>query len=202
MYVYEPIPLQKYAEYVEINIPKYPIPKGKSTELETLLSDPLIWGEDLITRIDRGTEKVVEKIRVEEVKKSIKDELKLIDKLPEREVKQIYRADEYLKFSTELLNKVLQSPITTSEFKQKMKKFPYREFFSNRALIVVVYGSVLAGKVLSYAIEARKQNDLSKMMIYESFVEEYLSYMEPFDTSILPEKPIATMEEIKELRWD
>jgi hypothetical protein len=196
--------VQKYAEaYTELELPKmYPIPKGKSTDISVLIEDPSLWAEDMLTRIGRGTEKR-EEVKIEDVQEEITKQITLNRSMTNKiDVKKMYGAIEFLRYADQILGLAFNKYKTVDELEKDLKKVPYRRILSNRALVIVIFGTVNAREIIDYGRNAYKNKELNKIMNYESFVDEYTSYLAPIEFEKLPVRPIATSEDIKRLRWE
>lgn len=200
----ETVMVQRYAKIYqefEFELPeKYPIPKGKSTEVDLLIEDPPLWAKDLQERLDRGVY-ARKKIKAEDIDEEISREIAQVKiLLSSPKFKDIYKADAYLGYTTRILVKSLETKKSEREIKKILRSF--RDVLSHRALVVVIFGTVHAKEVLEYARKAYAEKDFARMLRYEDFVDEYLSYLEPFDVADLPDKPLASVEDIKKIRWD
>lgn len=195
--------VQQYAEvYTEFKFPdRLPLSGGKSRNISIFIRDPEEWSKDMITRFARGTKKLNVSKLVPRMKEEILGELSLnIKLLKSKKVSELYGATEFLLGA----NKLLEAALGISADEAKLKKcvsktISFRKILSNRPTSVVVFGTVQAREIVNYGVEVHQRKELNEILEYRAFIDEYLSYLMSFDASCLPDKPIATFEEIDDV---
>lgn len=197
----QPLIVQQYARaYTEIKFPEhYPIPKGKSQQISLFIKDPEQWASDLTTRFGRGTKKLNARLIPKAIGELEGELAKNKSFVSRKEVQLLYGAVEFLLGANKILESSLEICKDDKKLKKSLESVPFRKILSNRPLSVVIFGTVQAREIIGYGIEAHGKKDLDGILSYRAFVDEYLSYLLPFDMNDLPEEPIATFEEVDQI---